>query len=141
MVNQALTTRPQKDLSLLIGADNFQRHVSNIIWTPATPSQIEWRGGTPDALVTSSIPGSWSASLTVAQDWENPNSLCNFLLANEGEEVAVEYMPHADGAFKIAATLTLAAPAIGGPVNQFNESTVVCASTIPVPTFPAPVIP
>ena len=130
----------QKNLILSLDGIEYQKHVSSIDWTPGY-SPAEWRGGTPDAVLTD--PGSpvWTANVTAIQDWENPDSLFNFLLAHAGEQVDAKYTPVAGGAFSIDATLTLAAPTIGGAVNVFNEATIAMGSTAPVPTFPPPTIP
>lgn len=130
----------QKNLQLMIGLDEYQKHVSSVSWEPST-SQVEWRGGTPDAVFTDSAAPTWTANFVLIQDWENPDSLFNFLLAHAGETAEVSYKPVAAGEFSIAATVTLAAPAIGGAVGQYVEATIVMGSTAPVPTFPAPTVP
>jgi hypothetical protein len=130
----------QKNLQLMIGSDEYQKHVSSVAWEPST-SQVEWRGGTPDAVFTDSAAPTWTANFVLIQDWENPDSLFNFLLAHAGESAEISYKPVAAGEFSIDATVTLVAPAIGGAVGQYVEATVVMGSTAPVPTFPAPTVP
>lgn len=125
--------RAQKNLKLTIGLDTYEKHVSNVQWLPAG-STIEWRGGTPDAVFTDVTSPTWTANITLVQDWETEDSLANFLLDMAGEKVEVKYKPDADGRFEITATITLAPPAIGGAVNEFNESTVAMGSTKPVRT-------
>ncbi|RZU64606.1 hypothetical protein EV379_0909 [Microterricola gilva] len=125
--------RAQKNLKLSIGADTYEKHVSNVQWTP-TSSTAEWRGGTPDAVFTDTTSPTWTANITLVQDFETEDSLANFLLDHAGEQVEMKYKPDADGTFEISATVTLAPPAIGGAVNAFNESTVAMGSTKPVRT-------
>jgi hypothetical protein len=134
------TARPQKSLRLKIGVKTYQRHVSNVLFSNGTTT-ISWQGGDPDALLSDTVEGPWTAAITMAQDWENPEALCNLMLANAGEIVEVEYQPHADGVFFIASEITLVSPAIGGPVNQYNEATVTCGASKPRPTFPPAVEP
>lgn len=123
----------QKNLQLTVGTDTYEKHVSSVQWTPAS-STIEWRGGTPDAVFTDVSSPTWTANLTLVQDWETEDSLCNFLLDHAGEQVLVKYKPQVDGDFEITATVTITPPAIGGAVNAFNESTVAMGSTKPVRT-------
>ena len=134
-----VTARAQRNLRLAIGTDTYEKHVSNIAWTAASQT-VNWAGGTPDAQLSDSTPAVWAAAWNVVQDWQNEDSLCNFLLAHQGEQVEVAYMPDAEGTFEIVATITLVAPNIGGAVNQFNESTVSMASSVPVVT-PAAAVP
>ncbi len=129
------TARPQKDLTLQIGADSYEAHVSNVLFSNST-STISWQGGSPDALLSDTVEGPWTAAITMVQDWQNPDSLCNFMLEHAGEVASVTYKPQQDGAFAVEAEITLVSPAIGGPVNQYNESTVTCGSSKPDVTFP-----
>lgn len=125
--------RAQKNLKLTIGADTFEKHVSSVQWTPSS-STVEWRGGTPDAVFTDTTAETWTANVTLIQDFETEDSLANFLLENAGEKVTAKYKPQADGDFEITADITLSSPAIGGAVNAFNESTVAMGSTKPIRT-------
>lgn len=137
MAQIPLTFRAQKNLLLDIGPDTFEMHVSSIEWVPSS-SPISWHGGTPDAIATDAGAETWLTNWLVAQDWENPDSLCNFLLENAGTQVEVTYKPEATGDFGITATITLVSPRIGGAVNAFNESAVSMASTKPanIPIVP-----
>lgn len=137
MVDRIAAPRAQRHLKLTIGADTYETHVSSIKWTP-TAETLTWRGGTPDAVHTDRTNPTWATEWAVVQDWETPDSLCNFLLDNDGVQAEVEYKPQHDGDFGITATVTLAAPEIGGPVNAFNESTVTMGSTKPerIPVVP-----
>lgn len=133
MAQIAVAPRVQKNLSLTIGTDTYEKHVSSVQWAPSS-SSVEWRGGTPDAVFTDSTPATWTANVTLVQDWETPDSLCNFLLDHAGEQVVAKYKPEATGDFEITATITIVPPAIGGAVGAFNESTVAMGSTKPVVT-------
>ncbi|MFV0315493.1 MAG: hypothetical protein ACK5O2_00830 [Microthrixaceae bacterium] len=112
-----------RHLTITIGTDSFSKHVNNCTFTP-TASQTEWRGGTPDAVFTDSPPASWACALTLVQDWETAASLCNFLLAHDGEQAEFVYKPQADGAVSFETIATIVAPVIGGAVGVYNESTV-----------------
>lgn len=146
MVAAAVTAKAQKNLLLNITDPDgvstltYEKHVSSVNWEP-TVQQQTWQGGTPDASLTDTSSPTWVANVTLVQDWDNPDSLCNFLLEHQGKSVAVTYKPDAAGEFSIQATITLVPPAIGGAVGVFNESTVQMGSTVPVPTFPAPAAP
>lgn len=129
----AANPRMQKNLSLTIGTDTFEDHVSSVQWVPSS-STVTWNGGTPEAVFTDQTAPTWTAQVNVVQDWETPGSLCNYLLEHAGEQVVAKYKPDATGTFEITATITLAAPTIGGAVNAFNESSVTMGSTKPVPT-------
>lgn len=109
----------------------FEEHVSSVMFQNGTQI-VSWRE------LSDVVDGPWTMVVAVVQDWENPDSLANYLLANAGDSIAVTYKPDADGEFSIASTVKIVAPAIGGPVNAFNESTVTMPATKPVPTFPTP---
>ena len=136
------TGKLQKDLVLVIGtgagAKAYQKHVSNIQFAPSNASPVVWQGGTPDAQLVGLPPaGAWVANISAIQDWDNADSLVRFLFEHQGEDAAIQYKPNRTGTFVVYATITIAAPQIGGPVNAFNESTVACASTRPTTTAPA----
>lgn len=133
------TARIQKFINLTIGQNSYSGHVSACAFVPAA-AVVNWQGGSPDASLSATAASTWTMTAAVLQDWENPGSLSNFLLANEGETAVVTYKPHADGVFSLTSTITVVAPTIGGPVNAFNESAMTFGATKPVPTFPAPVV-
>lgn len=134
------TGRPQKDIRVTITqADGQEVHhekqVSNVNW--ANPSTAAyWRGGTPDAVRTDVVAGNEVCNITMIQAWDDPDSLCRFMFEHAGEEAVIAYKPHADDDFEVGAKITLMRPQIGGPVNAFNEATVACPSTEPVPVPP-----
>jgi hypothetical protein len=138
MAQAPVSPQVQKNLTLLVGTDSYEKHVSAVAWEPSIAQQ-EWRGGTPDAVFTDSGAPTWVANITLIQDWENPDSFFNFCLEHAGESVTAEYHPVAGGQFKITATITIVPPTIGGPVGEFVEATLAMGSTSPVPTFPVDV--
>lgn len=136
MAENKPTARIQKFISLTIGINSYSGHVSACAFVPAT-AVVTWQGGSPDALLSANASPTWTVTMAVLQDWENPGSLSNFLLANEGEVAEITYKPHADGDFSLTSDITIVAPMIGGPVNAFNESAMTFGSSTPIPTFPA----
>ena len=138
MAQAPVSPQVQKNLTLLVGTDSYEKHVSAVAWEPSITQQ-EWRGGTPDAVFTDSGAPTWVANVTLIQDWENPDSFFNFCLAHAGESIVAVYTPVAGGEFNITATITIVPPTIGGPVGEFVEATLAMGSTAPVPTFPTDV--
>lgn len=146
MPNVPNTAKAQKNLHLTIlldapasaETDNFAGHVSNVLVAP-TSSTVTWAGGTPESQLSDTILGGWTLALNVAQDWDNADALCHFLLAHAGEGATFEYGPDASSAFRSSVHVdTIVPPAIGGAVNQFNESTVTMGCSKPTITPPAP---
>ena len=139
MATMEVTPKVLKNLTLLVGTDSYEKHVSSVAWEPSIEQQT-WRGGTPDATFTDSGAPTWVANVTLIQDWENPDSFFNFCLAHAGETVTTEYRPVAGGQFKITADITIVPPTIGGAVGAFTEATIAMGSSAPVPTFPLDVV-
>jgi hypothetical protein len=137
-----VNARPQKDVVVVIDGVAYQRHVSNINFTPQGGGAVSWRGGTPDSQLTDSTqPTGWLANITAIQAWDDPDSLVHLMLAHAGEKVDVAYRPHRDSDVTFYATIDLMPPTIGGPTNAYNEATIGCPSTAPstvAPTVPAP---
>lgn len=132
--------RSIKNFRLKLAESNYELHASNVNWTKTT-NQVEWKGGTPDAVYADSTVGSHLANITLVHDYENQDSLFNFMIDHEGEQASVEYKPDADGTFTQTATITIVAPDVGGAVGAFGESTVACPSSKPVRSFANPVAP
>jgi hypothetical protein len=129
-----ISPKPTTHIKVTIGTDEYQTQVTSFAVTPQ-PQQVSIRGGAPDAHYEASVPGGWQLAIGVIQDWETLTSLCNFLLENEGEEATIVYKPinAGDAEFTVVVP-SLIAPAIGGPVNQYNESTVTMGCSKPVKT-------
>lgn len=122
-----------KDALLKIDADNFEAAVSEVRFTPSS-SQQTFKGIAPNSSKTDTTLASWVCVLSFAQDWDEPASLANKLLENEGDTVAAEFIPRngGPGSTKFTANITLVAPEIGGAVDAFATSSVTCGSDKPV---------
>lgn len=129
-----ITPKPNTHIKVTIGAAEYQTQVTALSITPQ-PQGVSIRGGAPDAHYEATVPGGWQIAIGVIQDWETLTSLCNFLLANEGQAATIVYKPviAGNGEFTVQVP-SLVAPAIGGPVNQYNESTVTMGCSKPVKT-------
>lgn len=129
-----ITPKPTTHIKVTIGTAEYQTQVTSIAINPQ-PQSVSVRGGAPDAHYEATVPGGWQLALNVIQDWETGSSLCNFLLANEGQAATIVYKPinTGNGEFTVQVP-SLVAPSIGGPVNQYNESTVTMGCTKPVKT-------
>lgn len=111
-----------KDTTFTVGTDNFEAHCSQIEFVPST-STLQWQGLTPSASFTDSSSPSWSATLSVAQDWTTPGSLSQYLFQHQGETVAATFITN-DGAGTWAVSLIIGPGSIGGQVNAYAVQTV-----------------
>lgn len=112
-----------KDLIMQIGADNFEKAISNATFTP-TAATVTWQGGTPDASFTDTGRATWVCALTFAQDWDSVGSLSAYLFNNEGAIVPATFRPRNGRGASFSATLVITPGAIGGAVNVVSEATV-----------------
>lgn len=125
-----------KNATLKVAADNYESGVSEVSFVPSTAqTTLSFKGINGATHSETTTQGStWVCNLTYAQDWETPTSLSNYLHANEGEEVAVEFVPEAgSGQPAFTATITVVPGQIGGPVDQVLTATVSLPSTKPLP--------
>jgi hypothetical protein len=118
-----------RDVDLVIGADNYEAHTSQVEFTPTT-SQVSWTG-LANNTVTSQTTATWQCTIALAQDWGTPNSLSQYLMDNEGEVVSVTFTP-ASGQGSFEADVTITPGAIGGTAGAFAVATVTLGSTKPV---------
>ncbi|WP_419817003.1 IPT/TIG domain-containing protein [Glaciibacter flavus] len=123
-----------KDVLLQIGADNFEKQVSQATLTPSASAQT-WQGLSPTAMYADIPFATWQLELNFAQDHETAGSLSSYLLANEGLTVSGVLKPRAGFGPSYQVTLILTPGAIGGQVNAWAESKV----TLPVRGKPTPV--
>ena len=121
-----------KDVTLKIGADNYEKHVSSVKFTPSS-STITWAGLSPDAVFSDTTAPTWTCEIEFVQDWETENSLSRYLFDEQGETKAVEFVPvKGAGNLKVDANLTITPGSIGGAVNQYATDTVTLGSDKPV---------
>lgn len=118
------------------GTDDYAKHVASCAFIPSGGTEVRWKGGTPDARVQHRTLSDWTCQMRVAQDFTT-DGLALYLLNNEGAKVACEFTPTAGGP-TFYATLTLAAPQIGGDIDTYGEATVTHTSTKPTTVDPTP---
>lgn len=111
-----------KDVLFTVESDGYQAHVSQVEFVPSS-STVTWKGLTPTSVFTFGTNATWTCNLGFAQDWETPNSLSQYLFANEGEELDVVFEP-VNGGAGFTATLIAAPGSIGGSVDSVAVSTV-----------------
>lgn len=114
-----------KDVLLVIGTDNYETNVAEVVFMP-TSSQVAWQGLTPASTFVDQTTPTWTCKLTYAQDWVTANSLAQYLLANAGVTKTVVLKPQGASAGKpiITATVIIAPGPIGGAVNTVQVGTV-----------------
>ena len=115
-----------KDVLLTIESDNYEAHVSQVEFTPSASTQA-WQGLTPTATFTDVTTATWTANLTYAQDWSNPDSLSYKLHEQEGMEWEVVFKPISGSGPSVHATLIVTPGAIGGTVNGYATASVSLA--------------
>jgi len=119
-----------KDVTLTLGTDSYEKHVSEVRFTPSA-STISWTG-LGGNTVTDVATATWVAVLGYVQDWETVDSLSAYLLANEGESVEASFKPKSGSGPSFTATLAITPGAIGGAVNAYATTSVTLGSTKPV---------
>lgn len=104
-----------------VGADEYTAHLSQAQFEPTQPT-ASWTD--LDGLTTNfGGDSSWQCILAGAQDWDTVNSLTQYMLAHEGEEVEVTI--ELPGGGEAVGTVVMAAPTIGGTINTpllFNKT-------------------
>lgn len=135
MVAVAVSPFVLRDVDLVIGADNYEAHVSQVEFVPSATA-LTWTGlanNTHAATATAT----WTVTLAGAQDWATANSLSQYLHENEGETVEVTFTP-ATGQGTFTATVTISPANIGGTGGAFSVFTVSLGCTKPDFTAIAP---
>ena len=116
------------------GTDDYARHTASCAFVPSGGSESRWKGGTPDAILQHRTLSDWTCQMNLAQDFTT-DGLALYLLTNEGAEVACKFTPIAGGP-SFYATLTLAAPQIGGEIDTYGATSVTHTSTKPSTVAP-----
>jgi hypothetical protein len=124
-----------KDVVVTLGADTFERQVSQVVLTPNVPTQ-KWRGMAPGATYADVGAADWDATITLAQDHETAGSLSDVLFAREGQKDTLIIKPRSGSGPSYQAVVTIVPPTIGGQVGAFAEASV----TMPVDGKPTRVV-
>jgi hypothetical protein len=129
-----------KDLDFIVGAlvagapsfddgINFKKHVDQAAFTPSTSTQT-WTNGAGETFTDTST-ATWTVGLSYGQDWDDEDSLSNYLLEHEGERVPVKFQPRSGTGPSFTSIVTITPGAIGGQVNAYATTTVTLGSTKP----------
>lgn len=119
------------NISLKIGADNYEAHVNKCRLVPTTPV-TKWKGMTPGSAVNMAGDPEWMLELGFAQDHETANSMSLYLAANIGKAVSVELKPVKPAGAATAATYTVSVLILPGPVGGDLDTTGVGDVSLPV---------
>lgn len=133
MASIAITPLVLKDVTITLGANGYEKHVSSVTFNPKS-STIEWQGLTPTATFTDTTSQTWTVDLEYVQDWDTTNSLSKYLLANAGTSVTATFKPKQAGTPTFTSTVSLQSGQIGGKVNAYATTKVTLGSTVPVLT-------
>lgn len=126
-----------KDVTLVVEADNFELHVSQVQFDPSVQTQT-WKGLSPSAVFTDQSAPTWTCTLGYAQDWSTVNTLSGYLYANQGLVKHVKFTPDVNTPQAAwDADIIISAGPIGGTVDAFQLGTVTLGvQGRPTPTYP-----
>ncbi|MET4053587.1 hypothetical protein ABID81_002965 [Frigoribacterium sp. PvP054] len=112
----AVTPFALTDATVKVAADNFEAAISAVEFVPTVPT-FNFAGLTPASVFNFAGSPSWVVNLSGAQDWATATSLSNYLLANAGKTVVMDFAPIKGGKI-FRASVTLVPTNIGGAVNS-----------------------
>lgn len=116
-----------------IGTDSYQGHTSAIEYN-GNSSGTTWKGG-DNNTIPDVTPGDPTIAITMAEDFENPDSLFRLLWeAPEGTEMDLIVYPHFGGTFAYMVTIrTIQPPTVVNRAGGIPEVTVTLPCTRAVP--------
>jgi hypothetical protein len=121
-----------KDVRVRVGVDNYEKHISSVIFTPASSTQT-WQGGTPDASFTDTTTPTWTVACEFAQDWETDDSFAQYLFEHAGETKEFEFAPQSGvGKKTFSSNVAIQSGAIGGAIGAYATSSVTMGCDKPV---------
>jgi hypothetical protein len=130
-----------KDSIVQIDVDDFAAACSTATLTP-TSSVVPFNGLKPTSVYNGQSPLVWALALGFAQDWENTQSLANYLLDHAGETKTAIIKPRTGSGPSFTVTIVITPGAIGGAVGAVPQSTVTLGvSGQPVKTPAAATVP
>ena len=116
MANIAVAPFALTDATVKVAADNYEAAVSAIEFVPTVPT-FNFVGLTPASVFNFAGAPAWVVNLSGAQDWATATSLSNYLLANAGKTVEMQFAP-IKGGKTYKANVTIVPTSIGGTVNS-----------------------
>lgn len=127
-----IAPRQIQNIRVIVGDKDFAKQVNACEFKKTGGAAQTWQGGTPDAQYVDKAPSEYAADIGLIADWEEPDSLCNFLWENDGSKATIEYQPDVAGLTYFEAEITIDGPMPPGKVGSWPEVTVSCPSTKPV---------
>lgn len=127
-----INPRQIKHIRVIIADTDFAAQVNKCEFKKGGGATQVWNGGTPAAQYIDKAPDEWTVDLSLIADWEETESLCNFLYDNDGEKATIEYMPDATGLAYFESEITISAPPPPGAVGSWAEATTTMPCTKPV---------
>src|SRR5690606_41433038 len=104
-----------RNVDLTIDGSDFAAEASQVEFTP-TAQAATWTG-LADNTVTSTATATWNLTIAPGQEWDDPDSLSNYLLENEGEVVDTTFAPRSGGT-SFTAEVTSTSAGVGGPAGH-----------------------
>src|SRR5690606_21590144 len=125
-----------RHVDLTIDGSDFAAEASQVEFTP-TAQAATWTG-LADNTVTSTATATWNVTMALGQEWDDPDSLSNYLLENEGEVVDMTFAPRSGGT-SFTAEVTISPSGIGGTAGAFAVGSVTlgCTKPVRVPVTPS----
>lgn len=123
-----------KDYTVKVAADNYEKAVSAVSFTPPSPQVETWVGPEGSEHTDETVSGPWKCQIDYVQDWETAGSFSIYLLENDGETVTMEFVPTAGtGKPKFTSSVIVRSGPIGGTTRKHATGSVTLTATKPVP--------
>lgn len=121
----AVTPIIMNDVVLTIGTDNYEAHVSKVVFTPSA-EVVKWKSLTPTGTHSFPTTADWVVDMDYAQDWATVNSLSRYLMDNEGTSKTMVFKPKKPTTTgpTWTATVYITPGAIGGEVDGVATASV-----------------
>lgn len=125
-----MTTKLIHEIYLKVGTQVYQGVVTDVNVPGIDPTV--WEGSTDTNIVADVPTGQRKINIVGRQDWEDANSLCEFVLTNEGEAAEIIFSHRPGGTVYFKVNAVIGSFTAGGPLNQFGNVTGAWPCTKPV---------
>lgn len=132
----AAAAKAIRTLSIKVGTADYAKHTARCAILPQS-SNVVWKGGTPDAILTDVSAASYTLELDIVHDYQTPTSFYNYLKANEGTSATFIYKPDESSVFQATVTAVIPPIGIGGKVDAFGAETVKMPCSKPTVVQPS----